>query len=65
MFIPLEGENILCLANAVAIYRENGSTLILRRDGSASTTPFTPRLLAKRHRQMEEGAFWNSHQKEI
>lgn len=48
MFIPLEGENVLCLENAVAIYREDGATVILKRNGGKERTSFTPRALAKR-----------------
>ncbi len=48
MFIPLEGENVLCLENAVAIYREDGETVILKRNGGKEHTSFTPRALAKR-----------------
>ena len=48
MFIPLEGENVLCLENAVAIYREDGSTVILKRNGRKERTSFTPPVLAKR-----------------
>ena len=48
MFIPLEGENVLCLENAVAIYREDGATVILKRNGGKELTSFTPRILAKR-----------------
>ncbi|MDL2298159.1 hypothetical protein LJC40_03295 [Synergistaceae bacterium OttesenSCG-928-D05] len=48
MFIPLEGENVLCLANAVALYRENDKTIILRRNGTKETAPFTPQTLKKR-----------------
>ena len=48
MFIPLEGENILCLANAVALYRADGKTEILRRDGSITETSASPLTLKKR-----------------
>ena len=48
MFIPLEGENILCLANTVAIYKTDNGTEILKRDGSVITTGFTPTTLKKR-----------------
>ena len=47
MFIPLEGENIVCLANVVAIYRSGIQTVILKRDGSTETTSFTPPTLAR------------------
>mgnify|MGYP001280897886 CR=1 FL=1 len=50
MFIPLEGENIVCLANVVAIYRSGIQTVILKRDGTTETTSFTPPTLAKRQR---------------
>ena len=52
MFIPLEGENVLCLENAVAIYREDGATVILKRNGGKERTSFTPRILAKRGAQL-------------
>lgn len=48
MFIPLEGENIICLANVTAIYRSESQTVILKRDGTTETTSFTPLTLAKR-----------------
>ena len=48
MFIPLEGENVLCLENAVAIYREDGATVILKRNGGKERTSFTPRQLSAR-----------------
>ncbi|MCI5864847.1 MAG: hypothetical protein MR000_06440 [Cloacibacillus porcorum] len=50
MFIPLEGENIICLANVTAIYRSESQTVILKRDGTTETTSFTPLTLAKRQR---------------
>ena len=56
MFIPLEGENVLCLENAVAIYREDGVTVILRRNGGKERTSFTPRILAERAERL--GARW-------
>ena len=52
MFIPLEGENVLCLENAVAIYREDGATVIPKRNGGKERTSFTPRILAKRGAQL-------------
>lgn len=48
LFIPLEGENIICLANTVAIYRTGNGTEILKRDGSVIKTGFTPPTLKKR-----------------
>ena len=48
MFIPLEGENIICLANTVAIYRTDNGTEILKTDGSVMRTGFTPPTLKKR-----------------
>jgi hypothetical protein len=48
LFIPLEGENILCLANTVAIYKTDNGTEILKRDGSVIRTGFTPPTLKKR-----------------
>lgn len=56
MFIPLEGENVLCLENVVAIYREDGATVILKRNGGKEQTSFTPRILAKRGEKL--GARW-------
>lgn len=58
MFIPLEGENVLCLENAVAIYREDGATVILKRNGGKEHTSFTPRAIAKRGARL--GARWAS-----
>ncbi|MDO5114744.1 MAG: hypothetical protein Q4D58_01465 [Synergistaceae bacterium] len=52
MFIPLEGENIICLANVVAVYRENSATTILKRDGVKEKSSFTPPTLAKREREL-------------
>lgn len=54
MLIPLEGENILCLANVIALYREEGQNVILRRDGTKEPTPFSPQTLKKRGE-----AFWD------
>lgn len=48
MFIPLEGENILCLANVILMYRNNDETNIIKRDGSVVKTSFTPLTLKKR-----------------
>ena len=48
LFIPLEGENIICLANTIAIYKTDNGTEILKRDGSVITTGFTPTTLKKR-----------------
>ena len=48
MFIPLEGENILCLANTIAIHKTENGTEILKSDGSVITTGFTPPTLKKR-----------------
>lgn len=56
MFIPLEGENVLCLENAVAIYREGGETVILKRNGGKERTSFTPRAIARRGERL--GARW-------
>ena len=41
MFIPLEGENIICLANVIAMYKTDEGTAILKRDGSVIRTGFT------------------------
>ena len=54
MFIPLEGENIICLENVVAIYREDGKTAILKTDGTREFFPFTPATLAERYRRLEK-----------
>ncbi len=48
MFIPLDGENILCLANVVAICKNGDKTEILRRGGRREISVFTPSTLAKR-----------------
>ncbi|MFA5672381.1 MAG: hypothetical protein WC922_07995 [Synergistaceae bacterium] len=48
MFIPLEGENIICLANTIAIHKTENGTEILKSDGSVITTGFTPTTLKKR-----------------
>ena len=58
MFIPLEGENILCLANTVAIYKTDNGTEILKRDGSVIRTGFTPATLKKR--QLDLPVKWRS-----
>jgi hypothetical protein len=48
MFIPLEGENIICLANVIALFRSSNETKIIKKDGSVVTTCFTPTTLKKR-----------------
>ncbi|NLX85411.1 MAG: hypothetical protein GXZ00_07335 [Synergistaceae bacterium] len=48
MFIPLEGENIICLCNTIAIYKTDIGTDILKGDGSIIKTGFTPTTLKKR-----------------
>lgn len=48
MFIPLEGENIVCLANVVAIYKTSDGTDVLRTDGTVTKTGFTPATLKRR-----------------
>jgi len=48
MFIPLEGENIICLANVVALCRGDNGTNIIKRNGSIAKTSFTPVTLKKR-----------------
>jgi hypothetical protein len=48
LFIPLEGENIICLANVIAMYKTDEGTAILKRDGSVIRTGFTPATLKKR-----------------
>lgn len=52
MFIPLENENILCLANIVALYRNLDGTDILERDGSVVKTSFTPLTLKRRQTEL-------------
>ncbi len=39
---------MICLANVIAIYRTEKGTQILKRDGSAISTGFTPATLKKR-----------------
>lgn len=58
MFIPLEGENIVCLANVAALVRSDGQTLILKSGGEALTSSFTPRALARRHDAFAAAALW-------
>ena len=58
LFIPLEGENIICLANVLAIYRTEGDTEILKRDGSDIRTGYTPATLKKR--QLDLPVKWRS-----
>lgn len=48
MLIPAEGEDLLCLARVIALYREGKITKILREDGTCSATSFTPQTLKKR-----------------
>lgn len=48
VLIPLEEDNLFCLARVVALYRENGVTQILSADGSRRATSFTPLTLKKR-----------------
>jgi len=52
LFIPLENENILCLANIVALYRNLDGTDILERDGSVVKTSFTPLTLKRRQTEL-------------
>lgn len=49
MFIPLEGENVVCLANVVVMFRNSNETNIIKKNGSIVKTSFTPRTLKKRH----------------
>lgn len=56
MLIPLEEDNLLCLARVVALYRENGVTQILSEDGSCRAVSFTPLTLKKRGE-----ALWNRY----
>jgi hypothetical protein len=48
MFIPLEGEDIICLADVVAVYKEDGGTTILHADGSKTRSSLSPETLARR-----------------
>lgn len=48
MLIPIEGENLLCLACVVVLYRKDNVTMILREDGTTVATSFTPQTLKKR-----------------
>jgi len=54
VFIPIECENIICLSDVVALYREGNVTKILRADGSSDVTLFTPPTLKRRGE-----ALWN------
>ena len=56
MFIPLEGENVICLANVVAIYRSSDGTNILERDGTVTKTGFTPPTLKRRQAELWHGS---------
>ncbi|MDO4987577.1 MAG: hypothetical protein Q4E17_00895 [Synergistes sp.] len=49
MFIPLDKDNIICLANVAAIIRADGGAVVLRTDGRRVSVPFSPINLAKRH----------------
>jgi len=53
LIIPLEGDNVLCLANVVAIYHAPGGTKILRRNGSTEDSVFSPETLRKRRDALE------------
>lgn len=59
MFIPLEGKKALCLENVAAIYKEDGATVILKRNGVKEQTSFTPRELARRCAALE--ARWTAN----
>jgi hypothetical protein len=54
MFIPLENDNIICLANVIAIYRGDGGTEILRTDGRREKTVFSPPTLKKKMSALKE-----------
>ena len=58
MFIPLEGENIVCLANVSALIRDGGRTFILKSSGERLTSSFTPQALARRRRAFADSALW-------
>ncbi len=58
MFIPLEGENIICLANVAALVRDGDKTIILKTGGTRLTSSFTPRALARRHKSFAAAALW-------
>lgn len=53
MIIPLEGENVLCLANVVAIYRTPDGARILRRNGKTEDSVFNPLTLKRRMEALE------------
>lgn len=48
MFIPLEKDNVLCLENITALYKNGSVTDILYRDGRTEKTSFTPAALKRR-----------------
>jgi hypothetical protein len=50
MFLPLEGDDLIHLGRVVALVRDEGETAVVLRDGTVMATGFTPRTLAKRHR---------------
>ena len=56
MIISLEGDNVLCLANVVAIYHAPGGTRILLRDGRVEESVFSPETLKKRRDALEAQA---------
>lgn len=62
MFIPLEGENTVCLENVVAIYREGCETVILKRGGKEIKSSFTPPVLAKKARAFTEAGLYKRKQ---
>lgn len=50
MFIPLEGEKIVCMENIVMIYRGDcGGSVVLKRDGAALSSSFSPVTLKRRY----------------
>jgi hypothetical protein len=52
LFIPVENENVLCLANIIALYRGPEETNILERDGTITKTSFTPITLKRRQTEL-------------
>lgn len=56
MLIPVEGENLFCLARVIALYREDNVTKILREDGVRCVTSFTPQTLKKRGETLWESS---------
>ncbi|MDO5562394.1 MAG: hypothetical protein Q4F74_02140 [Synergistaceae bacterium] len=49
MFIPMEGEKLVCLENVAMIYRGERGSVILKRDGSTVISSLTPVTLKRRY----------------